>query len=343
MKHSKIITKKILLYYKYNKRDLPWRTKEDNNQNPYFTLISEIMLQQTQVKTAISYYEKFIKKWPNVDSLSKANLDEVLTMWSGLGYYNRAKNLLNTAKLIKNKYNGLIPDKKHILLTLPGIGEYTSAAILSFSFGEYAIAMDTNIKRFISRIFGSEINIKKNEKDFYALASKVFPKTNSGKFAQAIMDFSSDICKKRKPDCIRCFLSSYCKYDEKNEKNEKKVNLKKKFSVVLFYFHKNQFFLKKRAVHKLLGGLYEVPGLEWTDNTWPKIPKKFYGSEVLPKVLKYKFSHIELKTKIISINILNKNLKKNGIWIKKQELEKIPVSSLTKKIINYSIKFKKLY
>ena len=147
------------------------------------------MLQQTQVKTAISYYEKFIKKWPNVDSLSKANLDEVLTMWSGLGYYNRAKNLLNTAKLIKNKYNGLILDKKHILLTLPGIGEYTSAAILSFSFGEYAIAMGYKYKKIYKSYIWIRNKYKKNEKDFYALASKVFPKTNSGKFAQAIMDF----------------------------------------------------------------------------------------------------------------------------------------------------------
>ena len=99
-KKNSIIRKKILAYYENNKRDLPWRTEKDNNQNPYFTLVSEIMLQQTQVNTALVYYEKFIKKWPNLNSLAKANIEDILTMWSGLGYYSRAKNLLKTAKII---------------------------------------------------------------------------------------------------------------------------------------------------------------------------------------------------------------------------------------------------
>ena len=111
-----IIRDKILSYYENNKRDLPWRTKQDNNQNPYFTLVSEVMLQQTQVNTALSYYKKFITKWPTIDRLAKADEEDVLTLWSGLGYYSRAKNLLKAAKIISVKYNGIIPNKYENLI-----------------------------------------------------------------------------------------------------------------------------------------------------------------------------------------------------------------------------------
>ena len=109
--YNNTIKDKILSYYRNNKRDLPWRTKEDNNQNPYYTLVSEIMLQQTQVSTALDYYKRFIKKWPTVNSLASANIDEVLVLWAGLGYYSRAKNLLKTAQIIKNNFHGLVPNK----------------------------------------------------------------------------------------------------------------------------------------------------------------------------------------------------------------------------------------
>ena len=162
MKHVTKIKNKILSYYIDNKRPLPWRTKDDNDQNPYYTLVSEIMLQQTQVKTALEYYNKFILKWPNIESLSRANVDEVLVMWSGLGYYSRAKNLLKTAKIIQKQYNSKIPNNRENLLKLPGIGDYTASAIMSFAFGKYAIILDTNIKRFLIRIFGlhSQFNSK---------------------------------------------------------------------------------------------------------------------------------------------------------------------------------------
>ena len=122
MKHINIINNKILAYYSENKRLLPWRTRQDNNQNPYHTLISEVMLQQTQVKTALGYYKKFIKKWPTIEKLANADLEEVLVMWSGLGYYNRAKNLLKTAKIVLCKHKKKIPSNKEDLLKLPCIG-----------------------------------------------------------------------------------------------------------------------------------------------------------------------------------------------------------------------------
>ena len=339
MKHVPKIKNKILSYYIDNKRSLPWRTKDDNDQNPYYTLVSEIMLQQTQVKTALEYYNKFILKWPTLESLSKANVEEVLIMWSGLGYYNRAKNLLKTAKIIQKKYNSSIPSNRETLLKLPGIGDYTASAIMSFAFGKYAIIVDTNIKRFLIRIFGLHSKPKVEKKEILRLGTKVFPKSNTGKFAQALMDFSSEICTKKKPNCKECFLKNYCMFDEASEINIKKINVKKKFSIVFLYIYKNKyFFLQKRSLNKILGGLYEVPGTDWKENFWPEIPKEFKDRYIYKSIVKYKFSHIHLETKIIRIEVKAKNrLQKKGIWIYKEKINKIPLSSYTKQLIKVGL------
>ncbi|OUU61757.1 MAG: hypothetical protein CBC22_06905 [Alphaproteobacteria bacterium TMED62] len=338
-KKYSIIRKKILSYYENNKRNLPWRTKQDNNQNPYFTLVSEVMLQQTQVNTALGYYKKFIKKWPTVCSLAKANDEDILTLWAGLGYYSRAKNLLKAAKIITVKYDGIIPNKYEDLISLPGIGEYTASAIISFAFGKFSVVIDTNVKRFIGRVNGLEkiININKNE--FNKLGVKLFPKENSGKFAQAIMDFSSDICTKIKPSCSKCFLKLYCEFDETLEEKSKKKKIKKKYSLVFFYILKKKFFfLRKRPLKVTLGGMYEVPGTDWIDKKWPKIPEEINSINALPRTIKYKFSNINLETKIYKLHINKKKVfNEQGIWIESKDLKKFPLSVLTRRIINYSL------
>ena len=344
MKHINIINNKILAYYKDNKRPLPWRTSQDNNQNPYFTLVSEIMLQQTQVKTALSYYKRFIKKWPTIEKLAYADLDEVLVMWSGLGYYNRAKNLLKTAKIVLKKYNKVIPSNRDSLLNLPGIGEYTAAAIRSFAFGKHEVALDTNVKRFIVRVYGLDDSILANYKKIAFYGLKVFPKNNSGRFAQAVMDFSSAVCTKVNPSCQNCFLRKNCKYSEKSIVNSRKLSskrVKKKYSIVqLYLFKKKYFFLKKRPLHKMLGGLYEVPGSKWKVDAWPDFPKNFKEKHFIPGIINYKFSHFELKTRVIIIHLRIKNLEQQeGKWVSQEDLNQIPVSTLTKRIIAHSLKY----
>ena len=338
-KKNRSIRKKILAYYENNKRDLPWRTEQDNNQNPYFTLVSEIMLQQTQVNTVLSYYEKFIKKWPNLNSLAIANIEDVLTIWSGLGYYSRAKNLLKAAKIICEKHNGIIPNKYEDLICLPGIGEYTASAIVSFAFGKFSVVIDTNIKRFISRVNGLNEYDMVDKVKFNKIGKKLFPKSNSGKFAQAIMDFSSDICTKKNPSCTKCFLKNYCKFDLSLEKNHEKKKVKKKFSLVFFYIFKNKyFFLKKRAISGALGGMYEVPGTVWQFKSWPKLPVKYRSMSALSKTIRYKLSNTDLQTKIYKVNVKNKSdIKGSGVWVSKLDLDGLPLSVLTKKIIKYCI------
>ncbi len=328
-----------MTYYKNNKRSLPWRTQQDNNQNPYFTLVSEIMLQQTQVNTAIDYYKRFITKWPDLKKLAQANIEDILIMWSGLGYYNRAKNLLKAAKIICKKYNGIIPSKYEDLICLPGIGEYTASAIVSFSFGKFSVVIDTNIRRFISRINGLSKNDMANKKKVNEIGKKLFPKSNSGKFAQAIMDFSSDICTKINPSCHKCFLKNNCKFDLNLEEYKERKKIKKKYSLVFFYVFKNKFFfLRKRFLSGTLGGMYEIPGTDWKYRSWPKPPGNLDSMYILPKIIRYRLSNTDLSTKIYKVNVKNKyKIKEQGVWVSYSGLKNLPLSVLTKKIINYCL------
>ena len=245
-----IIQKKIKQYYKKRGRELPWRKKGKINQNSYETLISEVMLQQTRVNTVLKYYKKFLVKFPNLKALAIAKNEEVLKMWSGMGYYKRAINLHNSAKIIIKNFAGKIPSEKEELKKLPGIGEYTSSAIASFAFGKDEVVIDTNVDRFISRIFNINYRELKNVQK-KVFENKLFPKKNKGDFAQAIMDFSNEYCLKLNPKCEICIISKYCNY-EKNE-NVKNIKLKKKKSFVpaiLFIMKKISFSSEKDQLIK---------------------------------------------------------------------------------------------
>ena len=350
MQKYKLIQKHILHYYKINKRDLPWREKSGELQNPYCTLISEIMLQQTKVETVKVYYIKFLKKWPTLYSLSRAKLSEVLTYWSGLGYYRRAINLHKTAKLIEKNYQGKVPNDFESLKKLPGIGDYTAAAILGFAYGQYSIIIDTNIKKFLFRIFGINKDQFTNKKKIYSIAKILFPKKKSGDFAQAIMDFSSDICTNRKPKCDICKIKKYCAYIE----NEEVINNKKKEKKILyntsyFFICKNYFLLRKKPLKSLLGGLYEVPCSDWTEKkiynySYSPSTNKFHKYEklVAENTVKHEFTHLILYSTVIIFKVLSDkrfiNINKKEKWFTVKDLQNNPVSSLTKKIVSYSFK-----
>lgn len=211
---KKIIFSQLILnwYHKFGRKKLPWK----KNKNIYNIWISEIMLQQTKVKTVIPYYKKFIKKYPNFEKLSKISLNKILKIWKGLGYYNRAKNIYKTILIIKNKHNGIFPTNFIDLINLPGIGKTTAGAILSLSLDYSFPILDTNIKRILIRI--NNFKIKKiKEKKLWELIEKLTPIHNTGKFNQAMMDIGSKICTFKKPKCINCPIKKICKtYKNKN-------------------------------------------------------------------------------------------------------------------------------
>ena len=339
----KTLQRKIKLYYKKSGRVLPWRIKVGKNQEPYRTLISEFMLQQTRVNTVLDYYKVFLDKFPDIRALALAKEEEVLITWSGLGYYRRAINLHRTAKIIVNDYGGIIPSDKGVLKNLPGIGEYTSSAIASFAYGREELAIDTNVERFIKRIFNinssklSPIRIKE-------LGEIIFPKKNRGDFAQAIMDFSNDYCTKLSPKCSSCIISKYCDY--KGFDNYKKIKLKKNKKYCISYFiydSKELFLIRRKPIKEILGGMYEVPSSIWKSNKKVadmeviKLDKN-YNPMFLKNTIKHEFSHFTLFSKVMIIKkekIIKNNIK--GKWVDKNTIKTYPISNLTKKIINYSL------
>ena len=230
--NNKNLPKKILSWYDNNKRMLPWRVGQNSKKKQYYRILSEFMLQQTQVKTVIPYFKKFVKKIPNLKALSKNKERNILKLWEGLGYYTRAKNLHKTSKILIKKYNGKLPKNFVDLKELPGIGDYTANVLLALIYNQPRIALDGNVKRVLSRLFN--INIEN-------LANPFKTKRNA-EFAEALMEFGALICKPQDPKCHECKIKKNCKYYE----SESKIKLKRKIKIhsksydIFCYLKKNK-------------------------------------------------------------------------------------------------------
>ena len=228
------LSKKILAWYDNNKRALPWRVSKKSPKKLYYRLLSEFMLQQTQVKIVLPYFKNFLFYFPDLKSLAKSNERKVLKLWEGLGYYRRARNLLATAKILVKEHNSKLPKKIIDIKKLPGIGDYTANALLAFIHNQPTIAIDGNVKRVFSRI----INKSENKIDFNKLieANKtpLFNTKRHSDFVEALMEFGALICKPKEPECFRCNIKNTCKYFKsdkkfkqikKNQPEEKNYNI----------------------------------------------------------------------------------------------------------------------
>ncbi len=251
----------VLKWFKINKRDLPFRKDKD----PYKVWLSEIILQQTQMDTGIRYYKRFIKTFPNIIKLSEASEENVYSMWKGLGYYNRAKNLHKTAKIITTNFKGIFPTDYDELLKLPGIGKYTASAISSICFKERRFVIDANVFRVISRYVGVKENISKpNSYDhFEKISKKLAVKVEDiGLYNEALMDFGSLVCRPKKPKCNVCNNKKTC-YSFINNTQEKypiKEKIKKRKRRYFNYFaieNKSKYLIQKRTKKDIWNNLYE--------------------------------------------------------------------------------------
>lgn len=258
--------KELINWYSINKRELPWRA----TQNPYYIWLSEIILQQTQVKQGLPYYNAFVKQYPSVFDLANASEEAVLKLWQGLGYYSRARNLHTSAKYIANELNGVFPNTYKDLLKLKGVGDYTASAIASISFNEVAAVVDGNVYRVLSRYFGinTPINSTEGIKEFKALASSLIDTEQPATYNQAIMEFGARQCKPQSPDCTICPINDGCIALQKNLVNTLPVKLKKtKVTTKYFNFlvcidtNKNILF-EKRKQKGIWQNLYQFPLIE---------------------------------------------------------------------------------
>jgi A/G-specific adenine glycosylase len=268
--------KRLLAWYRRNKRDLPWRKTRD----PYRILVSEIMLQQTQVITVIPYYRRFIKTFPTVSSLARAPLQKVLKLWEGLGYYSRARNLLRAAQAIRNQWKGKVPSSIEALSSLPGIGRYTAGAVASIAFELKAPVLDGNVRRVLCRIFA----IRKDPRQavvqdrLWNLAAEILPEQNVGDFNQALMELGATICLPQTPSCSGCPVSESCQAYQTGIQNRIPVRIVKQTlphhtMLVALIQNGRGLLIGPRPERGLLAGLWSFPEMDWKDTTSRQIEK----------------------------------------------------------------------
>ena len=249
------LSKKILAWYDNSKRNLPWRVSKKSPKKLYYRLLSEFMLQQTQVKTVIPYFRKFTNKYKTLESLSKMNESQILKLWEGLGYYRRAKNLLASAKLLVKVYNSKLPDTLKEIKKLPGVGDYTGNALLGFIYDYPTIAVDGNVKRVFARYLNKRESKINFEKLIHINKKNLFIKNRNSDFVEALMEFGALICRPKDPKCGKCCLNKNCRYLKSS--NKIKTNKRKKlkvmnYNIFCYVSKKKQIALTKENEIKFL-------------------------------------------------------------------------------------------
>ena len=262
----------LLAWYDRHRRRLPWRPLAGERADPYRVWLSEIMLQQTGVKTVGPYFEKFLARWPEVEDLGRASLDDVLRMWAGLGYYSRARNLHACAVAVLRDHGGAFPDTEQGLRSLPGIGPYTAAAIAAIAFGRRTMPVDGNIERVVSRLFAVEEPLPQAKPLIQQLAATLLGadenESRAGDSAQALMDLGSSICTPKKPACALCPLNADCVVRARGEQEAYPRKAPKKTGALrrgaaFVVTRGDQLLVRSRPEKGLLGGMTEVPGSDW--------------------------------------------------------------------------------
>jgi A/G-specific adenine glycosylase len=260
---SSQFTVDLLAWYAQHARVLPWR----GDNHPYAVWVSEVMLQQTRVETVIPYFERWMRRFPDLAVLAQASQHDVLSAWEGLGYYNRARNLHRAAQIVLQEMNGELPRDPQALARLPGVGRYTAGAIASLAFGVDAPALDGNIRRVLARVFNlvEPARSPAGERRLWKLAAEHLPPGQAGDYNQALMDLGATVCTPRLPNCPECPLSRFCQARALGIQDERPVILKK--AAIPHYIvtaavicRDRQVLITQRPLDGLLGGLWEFPG-----------------------------------------------------------------------------------
>jgi A/G-specific adenine glycosylase len=259
---------RLLAWYDWHRRRLPWRAAAGERSDPYRVWLSEIMLQQTTVRAVGPYFEKFLARWPDVAALGRAALDDVLRMWAGLGYYSRARNLHACAVAVLRDHGGTFPDTEEGLRTLPGIGPYTAAAIAAIAFDRRTMPVDGNIERVVSRLFAVEEALPQAKPRIQELAATLLGETRAGDSAHALMDLGASICSPKKPACALCPFAEDCVARTRGDQETFPRKAPKKTGALrrgaaFVVTRGDELLVRSRPEKGLLGGMTEVPGSDW--------------------------------------------------------------------------------
>ena len=292
--------------YDINARPMPWKGQKD----PYSIWLSEIILQQTRVEQGWNYYLKFKQLYPDVMTLANAPLNDILKVWEGLGYYSRARNLHKAANLIKTEYNGKFPFDYKTLLTLPGIGPYTAAAVASFSVGEHVAVLDGNVFRVLSRYYGDSTDTFSSggKKHFQQIADRlILDVSDPALFNQAIMDLGATVCTPKNPDCFNCPLQESCTAYKLNEQNlypVKSKSLIKRPRYIHYFLHQKDsgFYITQRGEGDIWALMYELPNQVFHDKElaaehFENIQDSIYDS----KMVKHQLTHLTIHARLFVV------------------------------------------
>jgi len=256
--------KALLAWYDANRRDLPWRARPGDVPDPYAVWLSEIMLQQTTVATVKAYYRKFLARWPNVQALAEAPLEEALAEWAGLGYYARARNLHACARMVATDRGGRFPGTAAELLALPGVGPYTAAAIAAIAFNEPCVAVDGNVERVITRLYAIETPARRARPRIHEKAEALLEPSRAGDFAQALMDLGATVCTPRAPNCVACpFVGSCAAFRDRTQEQfpvkEARGRRPNRRGAIFILRRGDDVLLRRRPPRGLFGGMSEFP------------------------------------------------------------------------------------
>ncbi len=334
----------LLNWFYQNKRDLPWR----RGRSPYRVWVSEIMLQQTQVKTVIPYYKKWIKKYPTLKSFKESNFDDVIKIWEGLGYYSRCKNMFNAAKLIKSSF----PNDYEDLIKLPGIGDYTAKTILALAFKKKFVGVDTNLERIGYRILGLKTKTKRNHKRVIRFLEENQCNKNPGDYNEALMDLGGSLCKAGITYCNQCPLKNICKaYAYSSPTSYPTPKVSKKISIydvaISVVEYQNKVLIMKRKNTKFLSGLWEFPGgkIENNETAVQAIIRELkeetnltISNPVFLGNITHKYSHFGVNISLFISSpksIKSINIDQEYKWIKMNNILNYPLPKANHKILDF--------
>lgn len=339
-----MLEKKLLRWYDTHQRTLPWRAVPTFAPNPYHVWLSEIMLQQTTVATVKDYFTRFVERWPVIEDLAAASLDEVFHAWQGLGYYSRARNLHSCAQVLVRDFNGILPREEQILLTLPGIGPYTAAAIAAIAYDQSTVPVDGNIVRVFSRMLSLKTPMPTVKQEVQTFAKQLIPSQRSGDFAQGLMDLGATICRPRNPGCKICPLQTICKAYAQGIANQlpypaPKEAKPRRYGIAFWVEnHAQEILLEKRPSKGLLAGLIGLPTTLWREQPWDLVseeithyaPKGVKAWEPLPVIVRHTFTHFHLELRIAKGQT---NASQKGFWSSFENLKTHALPTVMKKVI----------
>jgi A/G-specific adenine glycosylase len=344
-----ILRKRLLKWYRAHHRDLPWR----RSNNPYHIWVSEVMLQQTRVDTVLRYYPQFLKKFPNIKKLARADLHAVLKAWEGMGYYARARNLHRAAKTVVNDYTGEVPGTWKAFRGLPGVGDYIAAAVLSIAFNQPHPVVDGNVKRVLARLhkIHAPVNHTGSSSRFKEAAARLLDSHQPGTFNQAIMELGALICRPRNPLCGSCPLSRHCLAYQTRQvanfpKRQKSRAIPQYHIAVGVVFKNDRVLITRRKAEGLLGGLWEFPGGKIRDGeSAQEACIREINEEVNLSVhidrhlaqIKHAYTHFKIVMEVFCCRYKSGRVKLNGPvafrWIGFDEFKKYPFPRANHKFI----------